>query len=82
MKKRKSIQFLTAAALSVTLLGSQLPMPIMAESSAVIEVNKLFPDNITVSELMPLADIKLPKSEFGKLKWLDDSIELAAVRKQ
>lgn len=76
----KRMRFLAAAALSAALIGSQMPMVITAASRSTMidemKLSDLFPDNITVDEPMTLADIGLPEHKLGKLKWMDDSIEL------
>lgn len=76
----KSVRFLAAAALSAALLGSQLPVVFAAESSVEsasgIKLEELFPDNITVSDPVSLSEVEFPDSKYGKLKWLDDSMEL------
>lgn len=77
---KKSVSFLAAAALSVALIGSQVPVVFAAEggieSASGIKMEDLFPDNITVSDSMSLSEVGLPENKYGKLKWLDDSIEL------
>ena len=76
----KSVRFLAAAALSAALLGSQLPVVLAAENSVEsasgIKSEDLFPDNITVTDPVSLAEVGFPDNKYGKLKWVDDSIEL------
>lgn len=76
----KSVRFLAAAALSAALLGSQLPVVLAAENSVEsasgIKLEDLFPDNITVTDPVSLAEVGFPDNKYGKLKWVDDSIEL------
>ena len=76
----KSVRFLAAAALSAALLGSQLPVVLAAENSVEsasgIKMEDLFPDNITVTDPVSLAEVGFPDNKYGKLKWVDDSIEL------
>lgn len=76
----KSVRFLAAAALSAALLGSQLPVVLAAENSVEsasgIKSEDLFPDNITVTDPVSLAEVGFPDNKYGKLKWVDNSIEL------
>ena len=50
MKKRKNMQFFAAAALTATLITGQFTyVPVMAGSTAEVEVSSLIPDNVTVA---------------------------------
>ena len=74
MKKRKNMQFLAAAALTATLITGQFTyVPVMAGSTAEVEVSSLIPDNVTVEQPVPLSEISLPKSDYGTLSWVDSS---------
>lgn len=74
MKKRKNMQFFAAAALTATLITGQFTyVPIMAGSTAEVEVSSLIPDNVTVEQPVPLSEISLPKSDYGTLSWVDSS---------
>ena len=74
MKKRKNMQFLAAAALTATLITGQFTyVPVMAGSTAEVEVSSLIPDNVTVEQPVPLSEISLPKSDYGTLSWADSS---------
>ncbi len=71
--RRKSFSVLAAAVLTASLLGGQI-YPVAAESSdKKITASALIPDNVTISEPMELSNVSLPKSEYGKLSWADDS---------
>ena len=49
MKKRKNMHFFAAAALTATLITGQFTyVPVMAGSTAEVEVSSLIPDNVTV----------------------------------
>lgn len=74
MKKRKNMQFFAAAALTATLITGQFTyVPVMAGSTAEVEVSSLIPDNVTVEQPVPLSEISLPKSDYGTLSWVDSS---------
>ena len=74
MKKRKNMQFFAAAALTATLITGQFTyVPVMAGSTAEVEVSSLIPDNVTVEQPVPLYEISLPKSDYGTLSWVDSS---------
>ena len=68
------MQFLAAAALTATLITGQFTyVPVMAGSTAEVEVSSLIPDNVTVEQPVPLSEISLPKSDYGTLSWVDSS---------
>ena len=68
------MQFFAAAALTATLITGQFTyVPIMAGSTAEVEVSSLIPDNVTVEQPVPLSEISLPKSDYGTLSWVDSS---------
>ena len=68
------MQFLAAAALTATLITGQFTyVPVMAGSTAEVEVSSLIPDNVTVEQPVPLSEISLPKSDYGTLSWADSS---------
>lgn len=70
---RKRIQLMAATVLSVALLSGQV-MPVTAgNNSAVVQVSSIIPDNITIETPVSLSEISLPKSDYGKLSWADDS---------
>lgn len=72
MKKRKNMQFFAAAALTAALVTGQFTyVPVMAESTAEVQVSSLIPDNVTVEQPVPLSEISLPKSDYGTLAWVD-----------
>ena len=74
MKKRKNMQFFAVAALTATLITGQFTyVPVMAGSTAEVEVSSLIPDNVTVEQPVPLSEISLPKSDYGTLSWVDSS---------
>ena len=74
MKKRKNMQFFAAAALTATLITGQFTyVPVMAGSTAEVEVSSLIPDNVTVEQPVPLSEISLPKCDYGTLSWVDSS---------
>ena len=74
MKKRKNMHFFAAAALTATLITGQFTyVPVMAGSTAEVEVSSLIPDNVTVEQPVPLSEISLPKSDYGTLSWVDSS---------
>ncbi|MDO4306993.1 MAG: hypothetical protein Q4C77_09165 [Eubacteriales bacterium] len=76
MKKtcRKNVKWMAAAALTAALLSGQVMPAVAAGSSTVVEVSSIFPENITIESPVPLSEISLPKSEYGKLSWADDSL--------
>ena len=68
------MQFFAAAALTATLITGQFTyVPVMAGSTAEVEVSSLIPDNVTVEQPVPLSEISLPKSDYGTLSWVDSS---------
>ena len=68
------MQFFAAAALTATLITGQFTyVPVMAGSTAEVEVSSLIPDNVTVEQPAPLSEISLPKSDYGTLSWVDSS---------
>lgn len=75
MKKRKNMQFFAAAALTATLITGQFTyVPVMAGSTAEVEVSSLIPDNgYSRTARVPLSEISLPKSDYGTLSWVDSS---------
>ncbi|MBU5480001.1 hypothetical protein KQI91_02075 [Blautia sp. MSJ-19] len=74
MKKRKNMQFITAAALAAILVTGQVPASVvMGDSTANVQVSSLIPDNVTVDQPVPLSEIGLPTSEYGTLSWADAS---------
>lgn len=76
MKKnsRKNVKWMAAAVLTATLLSGQVMPSAAAGSNTEISVSTIIPDNITIESPVPLSEISLPKSEYGKLSWADDSI--------
>ena len=74
MKKRKNMQFFAVVALTATLITGQFTyVPVMAGSTAEVQVSSLIPDNVTVEQPVPLSEISLPKSDYGTLSWVDSS---------
>ena len=74
MKKRKNMQFFAVVALTATLVTGQFTyVPVMAGSTAEVQVSSLIPDNVTVEQPVPLSEISLPKSDYGTLSWVDSS---------
>ena len=75
MKKtnRRNVQLVAAAVLSASLLSGQVVSVVAQNRSTAIETSSIFPDNITIETPVPLSDISLPKCEYGKLSWADDS---------
>lgn len=75
MKKtyRKNTKWMAAAVLSAALLSGQVMPVAVAGSSSVVEISTIFPENITIESPVPLSEISLPNSEYGKLSWADDS---------
>ena len=70
---RRNRKLIAAAVLSAALISGQM-LPAFAESrSTAIEKNSIFPDNITIETPVPLSEISLPKCEYGKLSWADDT---------
>ena len=68
------MQFFAAAAPTATLITGQFTyVPVMAGSTAEVEVSSLIPDNVTVEQPVPLSEISLPKSDYGTLSWVDSS---------
>ena len=68
------MQFFAVAALTATLITGQFTyVPVMAGSTAEVEVSSLIPDNVTVEQPVPLSEISLPKSDYGTLSWVDSS---------
>lgn len=68
------MQFFAAAALTATLITGQFTyVPVMAGSTAEVEVSSLIPDNVTVEQPVPLSEISLPKSDYGTLSWVVSS---------
>lgn len=70
---RKNTKWMAAAVLSAALLSGQVMPVAVAGSSSVVEISTIFPENITIESPVPLSEISLPKSEYGKLSWADDS---------
>lgn len=75
-KKRRmsgsGMKFLAVSVLSAALLAGQA-QPTMVRGGSVIEASSLIPDNVTIDKPVALSEISLPKSEYGKLAWADDS---------
>lgn len=70
---RRNIQFMAAAVLSAALISGQA-LPVIAEnSSSVIRISSIIPDNITIEVPVALSEIPLPESDYGKLSWADDT---------
>lgn len=68
------MQFFAVAALTATLVTGQFTyVPVMAGSTAEVQVSSLIPDNVTVEQPVPLSEISLPKSDYGTLSWVDSS---------
>ena len=60
------MQFFAVAALTATLITGQFTyVPVMAGSTAEVEVSSLIPDNVTVEQPVPLSEISLPKSDMA-----------------
>lgn len=72
MKKKSVTVLLAAATLSATLIGGQV-LPAYAGDSQAVEASSLIPDNVTIDEPTALANIALPRSEYGTLSWADGS---------
>ena len=72
MKKKSVTVLLAAATLSATLIGGQV-LPAYAGDSQAVEASSLIPDNVTIDEPPALANIALPRSEYGTLSWADGS---------
>lgn len=74
MKKRKNMQFLTAAALAAVLVTSQISFAtVMGDNTSVLQMYNLIPDNVTIEKPIPLSEIELPQNDYGVLTWADDS---------
>jgi hypothetical protein len=78
---KKRVSLLAAAALSAVVLSGQVYPAFAGSSQKTAETEEeneqksgLFPEQITISEPMVLADVELPENEFGTLSWVDDSI--------
>lgn len=71
-KNRKKGMCFAAAAITVALLAGQIP-PSARNVSAAVEMNMVIPDNVTIDSPTELANVQLPKSEYGRLRWVDDS---------
>ena len=71
-KNRKKGMCFAAAAITVALLAGQVP-PSARNVSAAVEMNMVIPDNVTIDAPTELANVQLPKSEYGRLRWVDDS---------
>ena len=55
------MQFFAVAALTATLITGQFTyVPVMAGSTAEVEVSSLIPDNVSVEQPVPLSEISLP----------------------
>ena len=68
------MQFFAVVALTATLVTGQFTYaPVMAGSTAEVQVSSLIPDNVTVEQPVPLSEISLPKSDYGTLSWVDSS---------
>lgn len=68
------MRFFAVAALTATLVTGQFThVPVMAGSTAEVQVSSLIPDNVTVEQPVPLSEISLPKSDYGTLSWVDSS---------
>ena len=68
------MQFFAVVALTATLVTGQFTyVPVMAGSTAEVQVSSLIPDNVTVEQPVPLSEISLPKSDYGTLSWVDSS---------
>ena len=72
MKKKSVTVLLAAATLSATLIGGQV-LPAYAGDSQAVEASSLIPDNVTIDEPTALANVALPRSEYGTLSWADGS---------
>ena len=59
---RKGISLLAAAALTAALMGGQVYSVLAENTEKTMEVNTLFPDNITISDPVALSEVSLPKS--------------------
>lgn len=75
-KKRRilyrPVNLMAVAVLSAALLAGQA-RPTLVRGGSSIEVSSLIPDNVTIDKPVELSEISLPKSEYGKLAWADDS---------
>lgn len=71
---RKNVKWMAAAVLTASLLGVQIMPAAASEGSAVITTRMIMPENITIESPVPLSEISLPKSEYGKLSWADDTL--------
>lgn len=70
---RKGMRLLAAAALTAAMISGQA-QGVLAQSEATIETAvSILPENITIEEPVPLAEISLPESEYGTLSWVDSS---------
>lgn len=67
------IRILAAAALSVAIIGSQVPVVQASDTSVIQKIDNFIPENITVENPVSLSEIKLPDSEYGTLEWADGS---------
>ncbi len=72
VKYRTGMKVLAAAALSAALLAGGV-QTVMVRGGTVIEACSLIPDNVTIEEPVALSEISLPKSEYGRLSWVDDT---------
>lgn len=70
---RRGISLLAAAALTAALMGGQVYSVLAENTEKTMEVNTLFPDNITISDPVALSEVSLPKSEYGMLTWADEA---------
>lgn len=71
---RKNVKWMAAAVLTAALLSGQVMPSAAADTNKEISVSTIIPENITIESPVPLSEISLPESEYGKLSWADDSL--------
>ena len=65
---KKGVHLLAVAALTVSLLGSQI-QPVLAENPVKIEENRMILEEMSIAAEEPLSSLELPKYEYGEFSW-------------